>query len=65
MKTLLRLLQAALKRLAECCMVALALLTLADVLGRTGPVPVLIERDNNLPPLADLLADARFAQRHR
>ncbi|MFO1214852.1 MAG: TRAP transporter small permease [Burkholderiaceae bacterium] len=34
MKTLLRLLQAALKRLAECCMVALALLTLADVLGR-------------------------------
>jgi len=34
MKTLLRLLQAALKRVAECCMVALALLTLADVLGR-------------------------------
>ncbi len=34
MKHLFSLLQAALKRLAEFCMVALALLTLSDVLGR-------------------------------
>lgn len=32
-----------------------------DLLGwvveRTGPLPVLLERDNNIPPLADLLAE--------
>lgn len=27
----------------------------------TGPVPVLIERDNNIPPLAELLGEARRA----
>ena len=34
---------------------------LGDVLRRIGPRPVLIERDNNLPPLADLLAEAAQA----
>lgn len=31
---------------------------------RTGPTSVLIERDNEIPPLADLLAEADEAQRH-
>ncbi len=30
---------------------------LAWVLERTGPLPVLLERDNNLPPLADLIEE--------
>jgi uncharacterized protein len=34
---------------------------LADVLATIGPRPVLIERDNNLPPLAALLAEAAQA----
>lgn len=34
---------------------------LADVLRRIGPQPVLIERDNHLPPLADLLAEVAQA----
>ena len=34
---------------------------LAEVLQRTGPLPVLIERDNDLPPLADLLAEVGLA----
>jgi uncharacterized protein (UPF0276 family) len=28
-------------------------------LERTGPVPVLLERDNDVPPLADLLAEVQ------
>jgi uncharacterized protein len=35
---------------------------LDDVLRRIGPRPVLIERDNNLPPLADLLAEVAHAE---
>jgi uncharacterized protein (UPF0276 family) len=31
--------------------------------GRAGPVPTLIERDANIPPLADLLAEAQRASR--
>ena len=31
----------------------------AEVIGRTGPLPSLIERDNNLPPLESLLAEAQ------
>jgi len=31
---------------------------LAAALTRTGPVPVLLERDNDVPPLAELLAEA-------
>jgi len=34
---------------------------LDDVVRRIGPRPVLIERDNHLPPLADLLAEAARA----
>ena len=34
----------------------------ARALRRFGPVPTLIERDNNLPPLADLAAEAVLAQ---
>jgi len=34
---------------------------LADLLARTGPLPTLIERDNNVPPLADLLGELRRA----
>lgn len=34
---------------------------LAAALQRTGPLPVLIERDNDLPPLADLLAEVARA----
>ena len=32
------------------------------VLGRVGPLPTLIERDNDIPPLPVLLAEARCAQ---
>jgi uncharacterized protein (UPF0276 family) len=32
---------------------------LAWVVERIGPVPVLLERDNNVPPLAELLAEVR------
>ncbi len=32
-----------------------------EVVSRTGPLPTLIERDNKVPPLADLLAEARRA----
>jgi uncharacterized protein (UPF0276 family) len=32
---------------------------LEHVLRRTGPVPVLLERDQNLPPLDELLAEVR------
>ncbi len=35
----------------------------AAVIARTGPLPTLIERDNNVPPLEDLLAEARRADR--
>jgi uncharacterized protein len=35
----------------------------AKVLARSGPLPTLIERDNNVPPFADLLAEARLAAR--
>jgi uncharacterized protein len=35
----------------------------AGVIARTGPLPSLIERDNNVPPLEDLLAEARRAAR--
>jgi uncharacterized protein (UPF0276 family) len=34
---------------------------LGIVLARTGPLPVLIERDNEVPPLPDLLAEAAIA----
>ena len=33
----------------------------AAVIGRTGALPTLIERDNNVPPLADLVAEANRA----
>ncbi len=36
---------------------------LADVINRTGPLPILIERDNNVPPLKDLVAEAHVADR--
>lgn len=32
----------------------------ARLLARTGPLPLLVERDSELPPLADLLAEARL-----
>jgi uncharacterized protein (UPF0276 family) len=31
-------------------------------LERTGPVPVLLERDNDVPPLAELLAEVKRLQ---
>jgi hypothetical protein len=34
-----------------------------DVISRTGPLPTLIERDNNVPPLETLLAEVRRADR--
>jgi uncharacterized protein (UPF0276 family) len=34
----------------------------AGVIARTGPLPSLIERDNNVPALEDLLAEARRAE---
>jgi len=36
----------------------------AHALDRLGPVPTLIERDSDLPPLSGLLAEAATAQRH-
>ena len=33
----------------------------AEVIARTGPLPTLIERDNNVPPFAELLAEAQRA----
>lgn len=33
----------------------------AEVISRTGPLPTLIERDNNVPALEDLVAEARRA----
>lgn len=33
----------------------------AEVIARTGPLPTLIERDSNVPPLDDLLKEARRA----
>jgi uncharacterized protein (UPF0276 family) len=33
----------------------------AEVIARTGPLPTLIERDNNVPPLDELLNEARRA----
>jgi uncharacterized protein len=35
----------------------------ADVISRTGPLPTLIERDNNVPPLAAVVAEAERAER--
>jgi len=32
-----------------------------QTLAQTGPLPVLIERDNDIPPLSDLLSEARTA----
>lgn len=40
---------------ADCCDEVLALLE--RTLEKTGPVPVLLERDQDIPPLADLLAE--------
>ena len=34
-----------------------------EVIGRRGPVPTLIERDANLPPFDELLAEAHLADR--
>jgi uncharacterized protein len=34
----------------------------AAVISRTDPLPTLIERDNNVPPLPELLAEARRAE---
>ena len=36
---------------------------LAGALARMGPVPVLVERDSDFPPLAELLAEVASAQR--
>ena len=33
----------------------------AETMARTGPLPTLIEWDNDVPPLPDLLAEARRA----
>lgn len=33
-----------------------------ETIARTGPVPTLIERDNNLPPCAELIAERNRAQ---
>jgi len=35
----------------------------AMTIARTGPLPTLIERDANVPPLADLVAEAQRAER--
>ncbi len=35
----------------------------AEVIDRTGPLPTLIERDNNVPPLMELVAEADYATR--
>ena len=34
----------------------------AEVIARLGPVAVMIERDDNIPPLAELLAELDQAQ---
>lgn len=34
-----------------------------DVIARTGPLPTLLERDNDVPPLAQLVAEAGNAER--
>jgi uncharacterized protein (UPF0276 family) len=40
-----------------------AVLELLEIaLERTGPVPVLLERDNDVPPLAELLAEVRVVR---
>ncbi len=36
----------------------------AEVIARTGPLPTLIERDNNLPELASLVAEAHKADHY-
>jgi uncharacterized protein (UPF0276 family) len=33
-----------------------------EIIARLGPLPTLIERDNDVPPLADLLAEAQMAE---
>lgn len=35
----------------------------AEVIERTGPLPTLIERDNNVPPLMELVAEVDYANR--
>ncbi|HSP26608.1 MAG TPA: DUF692 family protein, partial [Saliniramus sp.] len=35
----------------------------ADVIALTGPLPTLIERDNEIPPWGELMAEAIRAQR--
>lgn len=37
---------------------------LRRTIARTGPVPVVLERDNHVPPLDDLLAEAAEVRRH-
>jgi uncharacterized protein (UPF0276 family) len=34
----------------------------ADVITRTGPLPTLIERDNNVPSFEDLLRETRAVE---
>jgi uncharacterized protein (UPF0276 family) len=46
---------------ADVCDPVLALL--GRVLARTGPVPVLLERDQNIPPLATLLEEVKALKR--
>jgi uncharacterized protein len=36
----------------------------AETLALTGPLPTLLERDNDIPPFAILLAEVQQAQRH-
>jgi hypothetical protein len=36
---------------------------LRQALVRTGPVPVLIERDDNFPPMAELLAEVEMIRK--
>ncbi len=36
---------------------------LAFTVERTGPVPVLLERDNDIPPLSDLITEVRALRR--
>jgi len=38
---------------------------LADVIDRTGPLPILIERDNNVPSLQELVDEAQMAARDK
>jgi uncharacterized protein (UPF0276 family) len=46
---------------ADVCDPVLALL--GRVLARTGPVPVLLERDQNIPPLAALVEEVKALKR--